>query len=215
MSRSRPIELPNGEKIWFDTKLNSQPFQNTIDKVCAESGEEEVLELLATVEDIDLDDLFDANLNQGEVMIRLRQALGQYTVPQSVIDRRDRLRRERLAQPVCRICGKKGDSTKHHFVNKWMLRELDQYGQKWADRSKNCIPLCVHCHRLIHSRSNGAHSIVEYLTDTEKQFAEKALTALSEQHPKIIILVARGDDSVYETCLVRDWILGRFQLPVV
>ena len=209
MSRARPLELPDGTKIWIDTNRNGEKFHEAVT--------DDVLELLSTVEDIDIDDLIDANLNQGEAVQRIRTALGQDLIPQSVIDRRDRLRRERQTQPVCRNpeCGKKGDSTKHHFVNKWMLRELDKYASKWADRSKNCIPLCVKCHRMIHSRSNGVHSIVDWLTDTEKEFAEKALTALSEQHPKLIILVARGEDSTYETRLVRDWIEGRFHLPVV
>jgi hypothetical protein len=206
MSRVRPIELPEGGVLWFDTNKNGVPLHEAVS--------DEYLELLSTVEDIDLDDLIDADINQGEAILRIRTALGQDFMPQSVIDRRDRLRRERQRQPVCRNpeCGKKGDSTKHHFVNKWMLRELDQYASKWADRSENCIPLCIHCHRMIHSRNNGPHSIVDWLTDKEKDFVERALTALSEQHPKIVILIGRGDESVYESCLVKDWFLGRFQV---
>lgn len=204
MSRARPIELPDGSRIWIDTNRNGEKFHEAVT--------DETLELLSTVEDIDLDDLIDANFNQGEAIERIRKALGQDFVPESVIRQRDKRRQERRTQPVCRICGKVGDSTKHHFVNKWMLRELDRYASLWADRSENCIPLCIKCHRKIHSRNNGAHSIVPYLTDDEKKYAERALTALSEQHPKIIILVGKGDESVYESCLIKDWFLGQFQV---
>lgn len=192
MSRARPIL---GK--WFD--VNKNGIEAT----------DEQLELLATVENVDLDELLDADLTQGEVIARLRLAIGD-TVPESVIRRREALREERKTVPECRICGKKGDSTRHHFVNKWILKELATYSQKWADRSRNCIPLCIHCHREVHSRSLGTHSIVPYLTDKERQFAEEALTTLSEERPKILILLARGDSDVYETRLVRDWIEGKF-----
>lgn len=198
MSRARPVILPTGEKVWFDMTRQG------------ERASDEQIELLAVVEEIDLDDLLDAVLTQAEVLRRLREALGQSPVPREVIDRREAWRRARQSLPICRKCDKKGDSTRHHFVNKWILRELTEYAQKWADRSKNCIPVCIDCHRRLHIADEEAKSIVEYLSEEERDFAEAALTALSEQRPKLLLLIARGDPSVYETRLVRDWIEGRF-----
>lgn len=196
MSRARPIRA-NGQELWVDMKAQSQ------------EATEEQLELLATVENLDLDELFDEALTQGEVVKRLRDALGD-SVPESVRVRKEKLKEERQRIPECRICGKKGDSTKHHFINRWILRELDHYALRWADKTKCTIPVCIHCHRNLHSRTHGSHSIVEYLDSREKAFAESALKALSEERPKILILLARGDTDVYETKLVRDWIEGKF-----
>lgn len=197
MSRARPIRA-NGEELWVDMKAQGQ------------EATEKQLELLAAVENVDLDELFDEALTQGEVVKRLRDALGD-TVPESVRVRREKLREERQRVPECRICGKEGDSTRHHFVNKWILKELSHYAQRWADRTKSTIPVCIHCHRDLHSRRHGSHSIVEHLEPEERAFAEAALNALSEERPKILILLARGDIDVYETRLIRDWIEGRFQ----
>jgi hypothetical protein len=77
--------------------------------------------------------------------------------------------------------------------------------------SKNCVPVCIDCHRDLHARDNGTHSIADLLNDEEKEFAEAALHALSEERPKLLVLIARGDDSTYETRLVRDWIEGKFR----
>lgn len=194
MSRARPIA---GK--WFDLHQNSQ-------KATAEQ-----LELLASTEDIDLDDLLEEVLTQGDVVERLRKALGQ-TIPPEVLLRRQKWREERQVSKDCRICGRKGDSTQHHFVNRWILKELDGYQHKWADRKKNCIPVCIDCHRDLHSRSNGPMSIADKLTDREKEFATAAIQALFDEHPKLFLLVARGQDSVYEARLVRDWIEGKFDV---
>lgn len=204
MSRARPIILPNGEKMWFDVNRNS------------EKATEEQIELLTSVLDIDLDELLDEVLTQGEVLRQLREALGQgERVPAAVLLRRQRFRAARQALPQCRICRKEGDSTKHHFVNKWILRELSGYAQKWADRSQNCIPVCLACHRDLHSRANGPVSIADKLTEQEKAFANAALSALADERPKLLILIARGDDSVYEARLVKDWIEGHFSAEEV
>lgn len=197
MSRARPIELPTGERLWFDTHRNS------------EKATEVQLELLASALDVDLDDILDENLSQGDVLTKLRAMLGQ-GIPPEVLERRRRWREQRSHQPACRMCGRVGDSTKHHFINKWILKELDGYHHKWADRRTNCIPLCIRCHRDIHSRANGSHSIAQYLTDDEKRFADRALTAFVDERPAIAWLVVRGDDEVYETRLMRDWIEGKF-----
>lgn len=196
MSRARPI-LINGQQHWFDTKQSSAKATS------------EQLELLATVEQIDLDDLLDEHITQGEVVTRLRSALGSDVIPQDVLNRRQKWRQHRQEQPACRICRKVGDSTKHHFINRWILRELSGYAKKWADRNKNCIPVCIDCHRDLHQRG-GAVTIAPYLTATEKKFANAALSALAEERPKLLILIARGDDTVYEARLVKDWIEGEF-----
>lgn len=204
MSRARPIEI-NGEKLWFDTR--------------GAKATEEQLEILATLHEVgeevddgeELDDILDADLTQAKVLELLRRALGQ-GVPPEVEKKREEWRKQRATAPPCRICGREGDSTKHHFVNKWILKELDKYASRWADRRKNCIPLCITCHRDIHSRSNGPNSIAEHLTDTEKRFAHRALDAFVTERPAVAWLVIRGDESVYETKLMRDWIDGRFQV---
>jgi hypothetical protein len=217
MSRARPIRplcgpgctpsakvhtsLCDANAHWFDVARNSE-------KATADQ-----LELLATIEnDCDLDELLDEALTQGDVLKRLRAALGQDPIPQDVLERRQKWREQRQIQPCCRKCGKEGDSTKHHFVNKWILRELAHYTAKWADRSKNCIPLCIECHRDLHSRDNGPVSITDYLNDDEMAFAEAALTALAEERPKLLILIGRGADSVYEARLVKDWMEGKFRV---
>lgn len=200
MSRARAITLPDGTQKWFDVKKNGQAALDW------------QIELLSVIEEVDLDDLLDAVITQGEVITRLRVALGQSgVIPTDVLIRIEEWRAARQLQPACRKCDKEGDSTKHHFVNKWILRELSDYTQKWADRSKNCIPLCIDCHRRIHQRYDlDGKSIADLLSEEERKFADAALTALSEQRPKLLILIARGDDSTYETRLVRDWLEGRF-----
>jgi hypothetical protein len=199
MSRARPIRIPGHPVLWMDMQRNNQPATH------------DQLELLCSVLDIELDDLLDEVTTQGDVVKRLREHLGESRVPDHILVRRERFREQRQALPKCRVCEQEGDSTKHHFVNKWILRELSNYNQKWADRSKNCIPVCIDCHRDLHNRNNGPVSIADRLTDSEKRFVEAALSALAEERPKLLILIARGDDSVYEARLVKDWIEGRFK----
>jgi hypothetical protein len=196
MSRSRPIDTPHGS-IWVDTKQHGQKATH------------EQLELLAANLDAEIDDVLDTYITQGEVVKELRSIMGQ-TPPADVISRVTAARAMRQTMPECRVCGRVGDSTQHHFVNKWILRELDGYERQWAKRKLNCIPVCIDCHRDLHARDNGSQSIAHLLTAEEKEFAERALTALSEERPKLLILIARGSDSTYETRLVRDWLEGRF-----
>jgi hypothetical protein len=196
MSRARPITI-NGRTHWFDM---SQQKAKATDKQ---------LELLAVVEEADLDELLEASVTQAEVLRRLREALGT-TVPYEVLVRRQKWRQQRQRQPECRICGKKGDSTRHHFVNKWILRELHGYAQKWANRRENCVPVCIDCHRDLHDRNGTPKSIAHLLTPRERAFAQRALGQLAEERPKLLILLARGDSAVYEAQLVKDWIAGKF-----
>lgn len=199
MSRARDIIIDD-EQIWFDVTKNGQKAKGSH------------LELLALVENLDIDDLLDEHITQGQVIERLRRALNQGGIPEDILERRERWREERHKEKPCRICGKKEDSTKHHFVNRWILKELVDYATKWASRLKNCIPICVDCHRDLHERSDEGKSIVSYLNDEEKKFAEQALEALSNERPHLVILLARGDDSVYESRLLKDWINGKFRL---
>src|SRR4051812_15193181 len=195
MSRARPFTI-NGETYWFDMK-----HAKATDKQ---------LELLAVAENVDLEELLEASNTQAEVLDRLRATLGD-VIPHEVLVRRQKWRKERQRQPKCRICDKQGDSTRHHFVNRWILRELSTYASKWSNRRENCIPVCIDCHRDLHDRSNGPVSIARYLTARERRYADQALSALAEERPKLLILLARGDSSVYEASLVKDWLAGCFE----
>jgi cytochrome c553 len=196
MSRARPIA-----GHWFDIQKNGQ--KATVEQ----------LELLATVEGTDFDDFLERQpLTQGDVVKRLRENLGQ-TIPEEVFLRRQKWREERQHEKACRLCGTEGDSTRHHFVNRWMLLRLKDYQRKWADRRDNCIPVCLRCHRNLHSRNGVAHSIVPHLNDQERAFAQKALIALKEEQPGLFIWIAEGTDRVYETRLVRDYLEGKFNVP--
>jgi 5-methylcytosine-specific restriction endonuclease McrA len=197
MSRSRPITTPFGD-FWIDRRKDG------------EKATHYQLEILAGLLDCDMDDVLDEFMTQGEVVRKIREEIGQ-GVPPEVVARIEVARIERQVAPECRVCGAEGDSTLHHFVNKWILKELEFYEQKWASRVKNCVPVCIDCHRDLHARDNGTHSIADLLNDEEKEFAEAALHALSEERPKLLVLIARGDDSTYETRLVRDWIEGKFR----
>lgn len=197
MSRARDIWVA-GEQVWFDTRLDGE--QARLDH----------LELLALVENLDIDDLLDGHVTQKEVIIRLRNALGQNSIPDEIRARRKQWKEARRVAPKCRICTAKHDSTKHHYVNKWILRELPEYGKRWADRTVNTIPVCLKCHRNLHERTGPAKSIVEYLTTEERDFAWRALDLFCQRHSKMAITIARGDDSVYEARLLKDFIIGLF-----
>lgn len=206
MSRARSINH-NGEEHWFDTSINGAPARPN------------QLELLAAVQNIDLDDLLDEGLNQGEVIDQLRCALGQggtIVIPESILERQ-RLRREQAqSQRICRAhpnneeC--EGRITRHHFVTKWLMKELENYNS-YSRRDKCTIPLCVGFHRDLHMRQAGDKSIIQYLTDEDKFWAQKMLEELEEQHPKIIRLIRRGDPEIsYEARLIRDYDEGKFEV---
>lgn len=197
MSRARDI-IVGDEQYWFDTRLDG------------EKASIEQLELLALVENEDIDDLLDGHVSQKDVINRLRDALGQNSIPDEIKLRRARWKEARRVAPECRIHGEQGDSTKHHFVNKWILRELEDYGRLWADRTENTIPVCLKCHRELHERTGPAKSIVEFLTQEERDFTYRALKAFTEQKPRVAWLITLGDDSVYEARLMKDFVIGLF-----
>ncbi len=198
MSRARPITLPDGEEIWFDVSRNGQ------------QASVEDLSLLASVEDIELDDLLDESLTRGDVLRRLRDALGQGQVPADVEMRRNAARVLRQQAPKCRICGVDGDSTKHHFVNRWIMRELSNYDEV-GSRSKCTIPVCRACHIDLHDRNTPTYCIVPFLSEDERRFARDLIESLRREHPKVLELLLDGDgESVYEARLIQDWAAGRF-----
>lgn len=197
MSRARPITLPTGETEWFDTALNGT--QASADQ----------LELLVTVTGEDLDDLLDGSITQGELLRRLREALDQGCVPEEVLERQRLFRAMRRLDPECRCCGRPGLSTRHHYVNKWIMKELSNY-REVGPRTKCTVPVCIDCHRDLHDRSNEAVSIVPYLTPDEREFANALIERLRRERPDIFNLLAEGDDSVYEARLIKDWLHGQF-----
>jgi len=201
MSRARSITF-NGERHWFDTHKDSLP------------ASVEKLELLAAVENIEPDDLLDEGLNQGAVIRRLREGLGQGVIPPEVLERQRERRAQAQTERVCRVHpnGEECDGriTRHHFVSRWLMKELDNY-ESYARRDKCTIPICMGYHRDLHMRLANGKSIVEYLNDEERAFAEKMISELEEQHPKIIKLLRSGDPEVnYEARLIRDYDEGKF-----
>jgi hypothetical protein len=198
MSRARPFTMSDGTQIWFDQRSRATAAQ---------------LELLADIEDTSLDDLLDEALTQKQVLFRLREQEG--IIPQHVLERRRKRAEEHGRTPACRICtmhGKtcEGAITRHHFVPRWLMLELDNY-QSYASRSVCTIPLCVSSHRDLHYRNDGTDkTIVPYLRDHERKFAQRLLDELREEHPHIFDLIASGDDSTYEGRLIKDYMAGEF-----
>lgn len=200
MSRARQIG-----GLWFDIQRNH------------EKATSEQLELLAAAENIPLDDLLDEGLRQGEVVIRLRQALGEGVIPAEVLERRRAAKEAAKHQPKCRICSTfdwecDGSITRHHFVPRWMMLLLENY-VAYAARSKCTIPVCVGRHRDLHLRGDQdtPKSIAQFMTDDERKFAQKMLDELKVQHPLVFDLILGGDDSSYEYVLLRDYMVGNFR----
>lgn len=198
MSRARPIG-----GLWFDTQQNG--------KAC----KVEHLELLAAAENISVDDLLDESLNQGELIRRLRIALGEGVIPAEVLDQMRLRKADAANQAQCRICDThgwecEGSITRHHFVPRWLMLLLENY-QAYAPRRTCTIPICIGRHRDLHARDDQpGKSIVQYLTDDERTFAQKMIQELEEQHPATFKLLAAGDETVYEAQLIRDYLSGGF-----
>jgi hypothetical protein len=198
MSRARPFEH-EGEIYWFDQKARATAEQ---------------LELLADYEGVDLDDLLDEGLMQKQVIYRLRQAQSPGLIPEHVIAQRRERELTHGALPACRICSLngwqcEGRTTRHHFVPRWLMLELDNYNA-YSARSICTIPICVGRHRDLHLRDDAPKSIVPYLRDHERKFAQRMLDDLRDQRPKIFDLMAGGDQKSYEYQLIRDYQQGLF-----
>jgi hypothetical protein len=199
MSRTRPIDLPNGTRLWFDKKNGSA-------KATAAQ-----LEWLSAVEDIPLDDLLDEGLTQAQVLERLRRALGQGEVPAGVLERQRHFREQAAKEPTCRICSILGTEcegriTRHHFIPRWMMLMLDNY-PAYAARRKCTIPACIGRHRDLHLDDDAStpKSIAQYMTDDERKFAQKMLEELEEQHPAVFKFIRKGHKGTYEMQLLNDY----------
>jgi 5-methylcytosine-specific restriction endonuclease McrA len=195
MSRARPVVI-NGAIHFFDVKQNSRP------------ATPEQIALLADAENIEIEELLEASLTQGEVLTRIREATGKGEPPE-VKARREERRKEQAQKPKCRICGREGNSTDHHFVNKWIMKELSNYAE-YASRRICTIPLCEECHADQHRRDRGPHSIVPFLNEEEKHIANILLDTFRREHGKTFEILSEGDDEVYEARLIKDWLEGRF-----
>lgn len=197
MSRSRPYDF-DGTRYWFDVRSRATAAQ---------------LELLADVENIDVDDLLDEGLSQKQVLYRLHQC--DRLIPEHVLERR-RLRAllmDRTA--VCRVCQLNGwtcdgSITRHHFVPRWLMLLLENY-DAYAARSICTIPICVGRHRDFHLREQGPKSILPYLRAHERLFAQKMLDELHTQRPAVWALIEGGDEYSYEWQLLRDYAYGGFR----
>lgn len=197
MSRARSITI-GGREVWFDTNLDGQPAQS------------EQLEILMDATGVDLDDLLDGGLSQGQCILAIREALHGTVVPPEVMERRRQRKAQGQSKPPCRICGKK-EYTKHHFIPRWIMRELENY-QTYAPRRICTIPLCVDCHKDIHDRSTDrpGKSIVPYLEPREAALAQRILDDLKEQRPGLFDLISGGNEYTYEYVLIKDYQAGEF-----
>jgi hypothetical protein len=199
MSRARPIRLPDGTEIWFDQNQNGK-------KASASQ-----LAWLAAAENTPIDSLLDEGLSQGQVLFRLRQALEPGTIPLDIIERRRKAREDAKKQPACRICSTfdwecDGEITRHHFVPRWMMLELENY-QAYAARSKCTIPICIGRHRDLHldNDEETPKSLAQFMTDDERAFAHKMLEELEFQHPAMFKFIRQGGKGTYEQQLLADF----------
>ncbi len=196
MSRARPFL-----GLWFDMKSRATAEQ---------------LELLADYEGCDLDDLLDEGLSQRQTLFRLRQVATPGLIPEHVLERRRERERTHGLSPACRICSMngwecEGRITRHHFIPRWLMLELENY-QAYAARSICTIPICVSRHRDLHYRGENDpdKSIVPYLRDHERKFAQKLMDEIKDEHPRLFDLMASGTQDSYEGTMTRDYLEGRF-----
>lgn len=199
MSRARPIEFPDGTTIWFDQNRNGQ------------KATPNQLAWLAAAENVPIDSLLDEGLSQGQVLFRLRQALEPGTIPLDIIERRRKAREEAKRQPACRICTTldlecDGEITRHHFIPRWMMLELENY-EAYAARSKCTIPICIGRHRDLHLDDDleTPKSIAQFMTDDERKFAQRMLEELEWQHPAMFKFIRQGGKGTYEQQLLEDY----------
>lgn len=196
---------------FYDTNTNTTYWMDQKSRATVKQ-----LELLADYEGIAIDDLLDEGLTQKQLLYRLRLATDSSVIPSDIIERRRARLLQARREPVCRICSAhgykcEGHMTRHHFIPRWLMKELDNY-MSYALRSACTIPICIGRHRDLHYRNDGTpKSIVSYLVEHERQFAQKMLDELKEEHPKIYALLEQGEqDYAYESQLVLDHVRGEF-----
>lgn len=203
MSRARDwIHPTTGVCVWFDAY---EP-EATVEQ----------LELLAQMEDADIDDLLDERLSTRAVLYRLNHNSG--LIPHEIIEQK-KARSLITQQPlVCRyhdnpdVC--EGTITRHHFVPRWLMLELPEY-VRYAPRSYCTIPACIGWHRSLHRRNGNDKSIAPYLTDGEKDIADHLIEGLKETRPVLFDLIVGGDSSSYEARLLQDWQKGLFNTKII
>ncbi len=174
----------------------------------------EQLEVLADMEDAEIDDLLDERLSTRAVLYRLNHNSG--LIPHEIIEQK-RARVQSAQRPlVCRYhddpddC--KGAITRHHFVPRWLMLELPDY-INYAPRAYCTIPACVSSHRELHMRDGiSDKSIVDRLTIDERRLADRMLSELKEARPVLFDLLLAGDPKYsYESQLILDFARGRFR----
>lgn len=174
---------------------------------------------LAAAENIPLDDLLEEGLTQGEVRRRMTDIFHGDVIPPEVMERKRALKEAAKLQPSCRICATLGSDcegfiTRHHFVPRWMMLKLENY-QAYAARSRCTIPICIGRHRDLHldGDTDTPKSIAQFMTVTERQFAQKMLDELYEQvGPSTrnwLDMGATGRE--YDTQLIQDYHAGDFR----
>lgn len=203
MSRARDWTHPiTGEVFWFDAYDNEATVEQ--------------LEVLAEMEDADIDDLLDERLSTRAVLYRLNHSSG--LIPHAIIEEKRARAQSTQRVLVCRFhegedeC--EGRITRHHFVPRWLMLELPDYID-YAPRSFCTIPACVGWHRFLHRREpngGGSKSIAPYLNEEEKRLAHQMIATLRQERPKVYALIAAGDRSSYEWQLVQDWRRGLFDI---
>lgn len=198
MSRARPIQFEN-ETLWFDQNKNGQKATS------------KQLGWLAAAENTPIDTLLDEGLSQGQVLFRLRSVMEPGTIPLEIIERRRQAREAARQQPDCRICSAldlvcDGDITRHHFVPRWMMLELENY-TAYAARSKCTIPICIGRHRDLHldDDKETPKSLAQFMTDDERKFAQRMLEELEWQHPAMFKFIRQGGKGTYEQQLLEDF----------
>lgn len=202
LSRARPFIDPlTKEETWFDQRARASAAQ---------------LELLADWSDESIDDLLDAGLTARQVLFKLREVATPGVIPELVLERRRERERVHGLAPACRICQLngwecEGRITRHHFVPRWIMLQLENY-QAYAARSACTIPICVGRHRDLHFRgeNDGPKTIIPYLREHERKFAQKMIDELRAEHPKIFDLLSSGTEESYEGTLIRDYLSGAF-----
>lgn len=204
MSRARDWTHPiTGEVFWFD----AYDSEATVEQ----------LEVLAEMEDAEIDDLLDERLSTRAVLYRLNHNSG--LIPHEIIERKKARVLSTQRPLICRYHGEEGECegaiTRHHFVPRWLMLELPEYIE-YAPRSYCTIPACVGWHRFLHLRQQNGHkgskSIAPYLTDDEKRLVHEMIATLRQERPKLYSLIAGGDRTSYEWQLIHDWRRGLFDV---
>jgi hypothetical protein len=199
MSRARDWTQPlTGEVFWFD----AYDSEATVEQ----------LEVLAEMEDADIDDLLDERLSTRAVLYRLNHNSG--LIPHEIIEQKKARALSTQRPLACRYHEDSADCegaiTRHHFVPRWLMLELPDY-INYAPRSYCTIPACTGWHRTLHLRDGqDDKSIAPYLTDAECNIADHLIESLKEVRPVLFDLVLGGDPSSYEYTLLNDWQEGKF-----